>query len=504
MDKDLLKQIKNWHESEEHEEIVEAILGIPEKDRDYEAISMLARAYNNLENYKEAERFLLSVKQEGEKDNNWYHRIGYSYYFQEKIEEAREMFTKALELNEENKDSRAFLNWCTELLIEKRILPKLEDAKNKQGSSSKEVDFDKRMSSIFSWKERVKTFWDWFEKNEKTISDIAENKNKHENREDAVDFLSKGVDVVCEDIKFNIGGDHEFTFACDGQNYLFYLLPNLVSSMPSKYKNKWHFFPYMQSAKGENFFFEMYGIKVDMKDIDIEVTYDEERNKFDLRFYNKDIAKLKENELYNMFFIMMDITIGESMSRIYIGSVEKSEEALENTIPLNELENFVLNTLKENEKEVIDRADECYSGYGFTPKEIDSLRYDIISGTTSYTEILDDYYGGEKDNFDKLLACGAKAVFITFPYSSDEERNDVLQKRYEITDRIEKEILGEKGEGKEKGIVLGGAIGTLCCYMDFILYDEKYFMANVGEVLKDYDYDFYISDFYKDSEIVKL
>ncbi|MDZ4910394.1 cell wall assembly protein, partial [Clostridium perfringens] len=59
MSEELLEQLEEWHEEDEFEEIVDAIMEIPEDERDYELISHLGRALNNLERYEEAvEQFL--------------------------------------------------------------------------------------------------------------------------------------------------------------------------------------------------------------------------------------------------------------------------------------------------------------------------------------------------------------------------------------------------------------------------------------------------------------
>ena len=45
----LLKQLQEWHEQDEYQKIVDAIKAIPKEKWDYDMISHLARAYNNLE-----------------------------------------------------------------------------------------------------------------------------------------------------------------------------------------------------------------------------------------------------------------------------------------------------------------------------------------------------------------------------------------------------------------------------------------------------------------------
>ena len=51
MNDELMKQIDEWHKAEKHQEIIDALEQIPEAERDFETTSLLARAYNNIEEY---------------------------------------------------------------------------------------------------------------------------------------------------------------------------------------------------------------------------------------------------------------------------------------------------------------------------------------------------------------------------------------------------------------------------------------------------------------------
>ncbi|WP_307720060.1 hypothetical protein [Paenibacillus ehimensis] len=79
MERDLLEQLNLWHEEDEFENIIDRILEIPERERDYDVISHLARAMNNLERYEEALQQLLSIEKQGGNDPLWHFRAGYAY-----------------------------------------------------------------------------------------------------------------------------------------------------------------------------------------------------------------------------------------------------------------------------------------------------------------------------------------------------------------------------------------------------------------------------------------
>ena len=99
MQTDLLEKIAAWHDADEHQKIVDAIAALPEGVRDYQLTCLLARALNNLGDYKTAISFLFSVAKEGQQDYLWHYRMGYAYYYMGKEEKALHFFEKALELN---------------------------------------------------------------------------------------------------------------------------------------------------------------------------------------------------------------------------------------------------------------------------------------------------------------------------------------------------------------------------------------------------------------------
>ena len=76
----LLEQIEQWHTDDEEQKIVDAILAIPEEEWNAELIGLLARAYNNQEEYLKAIDCLLTVEEE-DKDALWFYRLGYAYYY---------------------------------------------------------------------------------------------------------------------------------------------------------------------------------------------------------------------------------------------------------------------------------------------------------------------------------------------------------------------------------------------------------------------------------------
>ncbi|MDF2647224.1 MAG: glucan biosynthesis protein [Paenibacillus sp.] len=108
---ELSAQIMQWHEDNEHQQIVDALMKIPPADRDYEMISSMGRAYNNLSLYEKALEQFAFIAEQGKNDPLWYFRVGYSYYYMKRYEEAAGVLRTALELDPGDQHSARLLDW---------------------------------------------------------------------------------------------------------------------------------------------------------------------------------------------------------------------------------------------------------------------------------------------------------------------------------------------------------------------------------------------------------
>lgn len=105
----LIDQLNEWHENDEHQQIVDTLIAIPKKDRDYEEISLLARAYNNLGLYEEALDQFEKIAGAGERDPLWHYRIGYTLYHLERYEEAARAFHRSDQLEGGDRSTEYYL-----------------------------------------------------------------------------------------------------------------------------------------------------------------------------------------------------------------------------------------------------------------------------------------------------------------------------------------------------------------------------------------------------------
>lgn len=468
MDNVLKQQIDSWTEANEHQKVIDALERLSPAERDFETIGLLARAYNNIDEYEKAFDLLSSTRKEGKQNTHWNFRMGYALYFLGRYKESLSHFKKADELEPEDEDTLDFIRCC---LIE------------------------------HPFKKRVEDFWQWFAEHEPELSCMVEKRSEYD-ADSMADFISQGTDLLAEDVHFNLGGDYEFTFSVEGQIHLFYLYPYVISRMPEQFKEKWHFFPFNQGTD-DTFSFCMYGATVNMTDVHIAVTYAEEQNDFAVTFYEKNLCSLPEAQCYNAFYIMMEIMLGEGLSYQYVTNVERADHLMDGMIPLPELRKHITETVETHDKKVFDNPQQTYSCYHFEPQENEELRYDVAVGSTCFMALIAQYYQDSTELFDQINQFGAQAAFLVFPFdnSREETGKEILQFRNELEDRLENELLKPEG----LGLLLGGAIGQGSCYIDLLLFDVPAFRDQIVPFLQNYpQHQFYLSDFRQHCSLLQL
>ena len=464
MNDELMKQIDEWHKAEKHQEIIDALEQIPEAERDFETTSLLARAYNNIEEYAKAAELLESVREEGAEDERWNFRMGYAQYFLNNYREALDYFSKARELNPEDEDTLSFIRQCNMALPLTR---------------------------------RVKEFWNWFVENEEKLSGMMNPKSMEE-ADAFMEFISKGTNLISEDMHFNIGGDHEFTFSVEGWPDLFIIYPYIISCMPECLKGKWKFFPFNPGKVG-SFAYRVHNTDVDMGKIMVKASYDEKRENFNIRYYDKNLCALPEENSDGNFHVILELVLGEGVSFKYVNGIERASGIEEGMIALSGLRQHIEETVKSHGHEFFENPKDVYTGYQLTPKESDELRFDVIVGSTCLDSIVADYYHGSTEIFDHADGFGVQALYMVFQNGVGED--NILNFRHDLEDRITEEIL----EPGNLGVITGGATGTEYSYIDLFVYDLRAFVKKVIPLLDEYpESSFYISDFIRNGRIHQL
>lgn len=113
MKQKLIDQLNEWHEADEHQRIIDSLSAIPDEERDYESISHLARAYNNLGLYEEALYQFNIISDAGIQDSLWHYRVGFALYHLKRYEEAVQAFSRSDQLEPGVQSTEYFLRECT-------------------------------------------------------------------------------------------------------------------------------------------------------------------------------------------------------------------------------------------------------------------------------------------------------------------------------------------------------------------------------------------------------
>ncbi len=466
MDDKIRAQVAEWHESDSHQEIINALEQIPAAKRDYETIGLLARAYNNVDDYAKAIELLESVREEGEGDALWNFRMGYACFYQERIPDALQYFTAAHELDGEDEDTIFFIRRCN---IEMPLAG------------------------------RVENFWNWFVENEQKLSEMMHPSNDAE-AEDFMAFVNEGASLISDKMYFNLGGDNEFTFSVEGWPDLFIIYPYIISRMPECLKANWKFYPFNQGTD-HPFGFRMYGAEIDTANIMVRAKYNEDKNDFSIAYHDKNLNTLPRNESDNAFWIILEHTLGEGISFEYVKEAEPTDDCDECTVPIDGLKDHIKEVVESHGKKFYENPKDMYTTYHLNPEESDELRFDVVVGSTCIESLVAEYYNDSTELFDHINDFGAQAVYIAYPNGDVEDSNDIVSMRHDIQDRIAEEIL----EPMNLGQVIGGATGVGSSYIDLIVYDIYAFVDAVKPLLMQYPtHSFYLSDFRQHARLTRL
>ena len=138
-DKNFYEQLEAWHRDGEYQMIIGVIEALPETELDYDLISSLARAYNNLavvgtddaytdrDMLERAASLLYSVEDEGQSCAIWNYRLGYSLFYLDRYEDALFYFERAAELDPDDDDTAYFIGLCNNYIASKDASPELYD-----------------------------------------------------------------------------------------------------------------------------------------------------------------------------------------------------------------------------------------------------------------------------------------------------------------------------------------------------------------------------------------
>src|SRR6266498_1638891 len=332
-------------------------------------------------------------------------------------------------------------------------------------------------SQEFTFKSRVEQFWDWYAQSAQRFYDTIESGN--------CPYLADEVSVKVDELLPGFawvfgpgegGRGHSFTLSGEGVLHRQLLALYCVSGAPRM--DGWTFYASRQPGSVGGVRMEIGGYKFDPMEFWITPKIDCEAEKLDITVWHPLFAQLhKESERLSSLFLFLDEALGEFGTAQWIGEIETNDTRLTDAIPLKELFGFIKKLEVEKgwqksppgEAGVVYRREERANRF---------LRDDVIVGSTTHPDLINEYYRAEGRLQNPLAGTGADYVFVSFDSRFFPKAEEMVDKRAAIEDALNQTL-----QFARSGRLLGGAFGTRFGYIDLLLFDGRNSLEIVERIL---------------------
>jgi hypothetical protein len=339
--------------------------------------------------------------------------------------------------------------------------------------------FRKRQSTEeLTFKARVEKFWQWYSQVGARFYQTIESGKCA----DLAAEVSEGVDDLLPGLAWVFGAGvagvgHSFTLSGEGVLHRQLLAIYCVSRAPKL--NGWTFYASRQPGTIECIGMEIGGHKFDAMEFWITPKIDAESEKVNITVWHPLFATVrKENERLSPLFLFLDEVLGEFGTGQWIGEIESNDTQLADAIPLKELHAFIKKIETEKGWQKLPPGE---SGVVYSREERLNrfLRDDIIAGSTTHPDLVNEYFRVEGRLQDPLAGTGADYAFVSFDCAFFPDVKEMVDKRSIIEEALDKALVSA-----QSGRVLGGAFGTHFGYIDLLLFDGRNSLEIVGRVLR--------------------
>jgi len=329
----------------------------------------------------------------------------------------------------------------------------------------------------------VNAFWNWFQHNHNRLSEFM----WHKDTNNILAEISPELDKVFNGIPFQVGGKYgEINLMLSPEGDMNRLLLARYWKEQAPQIQGWAFFHLKQPSESLEFGIRMNnGVDINLDDFDILATPNVQSRRIDIEIFCKKLLKLDRESQFNIAFLMIDECLGEGYTETTIGNIDIARKDKKGMIPLKTILSMVTKTFKENGWELFESPDKVYSGYQLQPNQSDNKkRDDILFGSTSYINIINDYFNGNSRNYDYVRSVGAEYMFIKYNHEHIQFEEKVVF-RGEIEDTLEPLLQEHK-----LGYLIGGATGIAYSYIDVIIFDADRFNDLIGGLAKKFKIEF--------------
>ena len=451
---DLLRQIGEWHENNEHKKIIDAIETLPREQWDYDLICLLARAYNNVTEGpgprpEKAINLLHSVAEQGKTDALWNFRLGYAFHLLEWDAEALFYFQRAAELNPDDVDAPEFIDKCRHNLT----LPRFRE----------------------NFRERTEKTWRAFAEGEGELRRLLDEKDRCAVQDELLEKCNQILKLAFDDTAFELGvneGKYELILSPEGNRAKLFELVYFRQHAPAAVLERWNI--HVGCQPGREYTLHAFNWEVSAQDVQVWVEKTGEQKVGLTAYCEKLTAPLKEDKdrdkVWWMLPILIHQVLGEVTAMSLIGSFDILDAPRqEPSIPLPKLPGVLKEMgmrLNLNPWEYLDNS---YISYQMEPTEdMDAdWRLDVFAGSTRCSQLINEYLSGDTGTMDALHRDGAVAGFLCFPldgFTGEERGKQILDFRDGLEAYITEQF-------PDAATFLGGASGIYCGYLDFIAWD---------------------------------
>ncbi len=339
----------------------------------------------------------------------------------------------------------------------------------------------KKRSEPATFKERVTQFWDWFQEVAPRFYETIESKkcaNLTLETSSKVDELFPGFAWVFG--PGENGEGHSFTLSGEGVEHKQLLALEWYQRAPSI--QGWTFYPSRQPGPIQGKIIEIFGLKMDPKEIWVTPELDAESECVNLTMWHPLWDSLDDSQRWTIVFIFLDECLGEYGTQWWIGSLDFGADKLADSFPLEELEGYVSEVVARNEWKKYPPGD-CYTLYRLEPDEDENEknaypRSDLFTLSTSAPNLFRDYMESGGEFADPLNGTGAQFVYVSvdgsyFPAGAE------VDKRSEVEEALDAVLKSE-----QSGRCVGGGLGKGRGYVDLLILDGKRSLAIIEKSLK--------------------
>ncbi|HTR43401.1 MAG TPA: hypothetical protein VMH87_17450 [Pseudomonadales bacterium] len=200
--------------------------------------------------------------------------------------------------------------------------------------------------------------------------------------------------------------------------------------------------------------------------------------KLDITVWHPLFDKLAEKDRWTILFLFLDEVLGEYGTQQYIREIKHDPKRLADSIPLEELNEFIKRIQSENGWKKLPPGENAVL-YQFGEPHARFLRGDIITGWTANTLLLNEYLEALGQPEDLMKSTGADYVFVAFEAKILPKGNEAGA-RGQIEDALDRAL-----KSSNSGRLLGGAWGRQNAYIDLLLFDGAASIEIVKQVMRD-------------------